>query len=99
MQREYGWSFGAVGEPLTFDGRSQQRFKRGARDHVGTSLSEPRLRSFSSSTLFQSTLATPTTAPDGDSAQVTPLRDALRQAILGAKLSRSGSWNRAFSGS
>ena len=80
MQRKYGWSFGAVGEALTFDGQSQQPFDKGALDHLGADFTpaQPRLKRFSSSTLFQSPMAMPTTVPEGDPTQVTPLRDALR---------------------
>ena len=80
MQRKYGWSFGAVGEALTFDGQSQQPFEKGALDRLGTDFTptQPRLKRFSSPTLFQAPLAMPTTVPEGDPTQVTPLRDALR---------------------
>jgi hypothetical protein len=80
MQRKYGWSFGAVGEPLTFDGQSTQPFEKGALDRLGTDFTptQPRLKRFSSPTLFQAPLAMPTTQPDGDPGLVTPLRDALR---------------------
>lgn len=80
MQRKYGWSFGAAGEPLTFDGQSQQPFEKSALDHLVTDFlpAQSRLRRFSSPTLFQSLGALPTAVAEGDPAQPTPLRDALR---------------------
>jgi hypothetical protein len=80
MQRKYGWSFGASGEPLTFDGQSQQPFEKSALDRMVTEFSpaQARLKRFSSPTLFQSPGAMPTSVPEGDPTQVAPLRDALR---------------------
>jgi hypothetical protein len=80
MQRKYGWSFGAASEALTFDGQSLQPFEKAALDRMVTELApaQPRLKRFSSPTLFQSPGATPTAVPEGDPTQVTPLRDALR---------------------
>ncbi len=86
MQRKYGWSFGASGEPLTFDGQSQQPFEKSALDRlvVDFSPAQSRLRRFSSPTLFQSPGALPTAVAEGDSAQAAPLRDALRPIITPA---------------
>lgn len=80
MQRKYGWSFGATGEPLTFDGQTQQPFDKSALDRMVGDFApaQARLKRFSSPTLFQSPSALPTSIPEGDPAQVTPLRDALR---------------------
>ena len=80
MQREYGWSFGATGEALTFDGQSQQPFDKTALDRMTTELApaQPRLKRFSSPTLFQSPAAMPTAVATGDPTPATPLRDALR---------------------
>lgn len=80
MQRKYGWSFGASGEPLTFDGQSQQPFDKSATDRMVTDFSpaQARLKRFSSPTLFQSPAAMPTSVPEGDPTQAAPLRDALR---------------------
>jgi len=80
MQRKYGWSFGASGEALTFDGETQQPFEPGALDRLVTDLApaQTRLKRFSSPTLFQSPAAMPTSVAEGDPATVVPLRTALR---------------------
>jgi hypothetical protein len=80
MQRKYGWSFGATGEPLTFDGQAQQPFDKSALDRMVAEFSpaQGRLKRFSSPTLFQSPSALPTSLAEGDPTPVTPLRDALR---------------------
>ena len=86
MQRKYGWSFGAVGEPLTFDGQTQQPYDKSALDRMVTEFSpaQGRLKRFSSPTLFQSPSALPTSTAEGDPTPVTPLRDALRPVIIPA---------------
>jgi hypothetical protein len=86
MQRKYGWSFGAAGEALTFDGQSQQPFDRSALDRLVGDFApaQARLKRFSSPTLFQSPSALPTSIPEGDPAQVRPLRDALQPIITAA---------------
>ena len=80
MQRKYGWSFGASGEALTFDGETQQPFEPGALDRLVTELApaQTRLKRFSSPTLFQSPAAMPTSVAEGDPTTVVPLRTALR---------------------
>ena len=86
MQRKYGWSFGATGEPLTFDGQSQQPFDRSALDRMVAEFSpaQGRLKRFSSPTLFQSPSALPTSTAEGDPTPVTPLREALQPIITPA---------------
>jgi len=86
MQRKYGWSFGASGEPLTFDGQSQQPFDRSALGRMVAEFSpaQGRLKRFSSPTLFQSPSALPTSTAEGDPTPVTPLRDALQPIITPA---------------
>lgn len=80
MQKEYGWSFGAVGESLTFDGVSQKPFDRAALARMPDEL-KPASRALAAyfvPTLFQSPTALPRTLPQGDATTVTPLKDALR---------------------
>lgn len=86
MQRKYGWSFGATGEPLTFDGQSQQPFDKAALARMVAEFSpaQARLKRFSSPTLFQSPAALPDATPEGDPAQTAPLRDALVPIITPA---------------
>jgi hypothetical protein len=86
MQRKYGWSFGATGEPLTFDGQSQQPFDRTALDRMVVEFApaQARLRRFSSPTLFQSPSALPTSVVEGDPVKAAPLRDALQPIITPA---------------
>lgn len=89
MQRKYGWSFGATGEPLTFDGLSQQPFDRAALDRmvVDFAPAQSQLRRFSSPTLFQSPNALPTSVVEGDPVKTAPLRDALQPIITPAMAS------------
>src|SRR4051812_9965858 len=56
MQREYGWSFGAVGEPLVFDGVTTKLFEPNALHTLAKDLA-PASRNFVpffQATLFQS---------------------------------------------
>ncbi|MDB4933911.1 MAG: hypothetical protein JWP87_883 [Labilithrix sp.] len=61
MQKEYGWSFGAVGEALVFDGYATKPFEPGALRSLATDLApaSPRLVPFFQATLFQSPDAVP----------------------------------------
>jgi hypothetical protein len=81
MQREYGWSFGATGEQLVFDGISQRPFDRSALARMVEDLapSRPEHRPYYLGTLFESPTAFPKTYPAGDpsAAQFKPLKDAL----------------------
>jgi hypothetical protein len=62
MQREYGWSFGAIGEPLVFDGVTTKPFQPGALRSLLTDLAPAQtvLRPFYQGALFDAPDATPT---------------------------------------
>lgn len=62
MQKEYGWSFGAVGESLVFDGSTSAPFDRAALATLATDLQPSRseLLPWYVQTLFTSPTATPT---------------------------------------
>ncbi|APR77204.1 Hypothetical protein A7982_02551 [Minicystis rosea] len=80
MQKEYGWSFGAVGESLTFDGETLKPFDRAALAQLPDDL-RPALRQnapYFVPTLFQSPTALPRSVPSGDTGMTTPLKDALK---------------------
>jgi hypothetical protein len=61
MQKEYGWSFGAVGEPLVFDGVTTKPFEPGALQNLPVDLApaSKSLLPFFQATLFQSPDAQP----------------------------------------
>ncbi|HEU4404019.1 MAG TPA: hypothetical protein VFS43_01810 [Polyangiaceae bacterium] len=62
-QRDYGWSFGAEGEALTFDGADTAPFDRSALAALadaGLPPAQARLRPFYQATLFEALRATPT---------------------------------------
>ena len=61
MQKEYGWSFGAVDEPLVFDGVTTKPFQPAALHSLATDLapSTRTLTPFFQATLFQSPDAIP----------------------------------------
>lgn len=61
MQKEYGWAFGAVTEPLVFDGVTTKPFRVGALQTLRTDLapSSAALKPFFQSTLFDSPDAVP----------------------------------------
>jgi hypothetical protein len=61
MQKEYGWAFGAVDEPLVFDGVSTKPFQPGALQTLSTDLApvSKNLAPFFQATLFQSPDAAP----------------------------------------
>lgn len=85
MQKQYGWSFGAVSESLTFDGTTQKAFERAALSRLSDDL-RPSNRAhapFYVPTLFESPAALPRSTPTGDSGTVTPLKDALRPIFTG----------------
>jgi hypothetical protein len=79
MQRQYGWSFGAAMESLTFDGATTQPFDRTALVRMPEDLRPARLRHapFYVPTLFQSPSALPRAVPAGDAAPIVPLMSAL----------------------
>jgi hypothetical protein len=68
MQHEFGWDFGARGEALVFDGTTTQPFDRSALERLPAELAptDPRLKPYYVSTLFQSPWALPTSAPSGE---------------------------------
>ncbi len=78
-QREFGWSFGAEGEALVFDGAATQAFDRAALQRLGAEV-RPRstkLLPFFVPTLFDSLTATATGRTE-DSVKARPLVEALR---------------------
>lgn len=79
VQQEYGWSFGAPAEPLTFNGESTAAFDKTALTRLPTDLAprNPAWKPFYAATLFQSPTALPRTTVQGDSPSV-PLSDALK---------------------
>ena len=84
MQKAYGWSFGAVGEPLVFDGVTTKPFEPGALHALARDLSpaQTSLKRFFQSTLFDSPDATPTSPSALDDAEDTagfrPLAESVR---------------------
>jgi len=86
MQKEYGWSFGAVSDSLIFDGQSLRPFDRAALSRMPDELrpSQARLAPYFVPTLFQSPSALPRATPSGDPGTVTPLKDALRPVFTPA---------------
>lgn len=62
MQKAYGWSFGAIGEALVFDGVTTKPFAPGALSSLATDLSpsQSELRPYFQTTLFDSPDAVPT---------------------------------------
>lgn len=80
MQKQFGWSFGATTESLTFDGESHQPFDRAALARIADEL-RPAVATHAPyyvPTLFQSPAALPRAVPQEDVATVVPLKDALR---------------------
>jgi hypothetical protein len=79
MQKEYGWSFGAANESLTFDGQSTLPFDRDALRHLADDL-RPRAPAHAPwyvPTLFQSPSAVPRSLAQEDTTPITPLAQAL----------------------
>jgi hypothetical protein len=79
MQKEFGWSFGATTETLTFDGVSKRAFDRGALPRLPDDLrpARPEHARFYVPTLFQSPAALPRQTPREDTSPPTPLKDVL----------------------
>jgi hypothetical protein len=79
MQKEFGWSFGANAEPLTFDGESKRPFDRGALARLADDLRPARKEHLPwyVPTLFQSPAALPRSAPKEEATPPTPLTTAL----------------------
>ena len=82
MQKEYGWSFGAVGEPLVFDGVSTKPFEPGALQRLPVDLApvSKTLRPFFQATLFQSPDAQPPSLGKLDIAEISNFQ--LLSAVL-----------------
>ena len=81
MQKEYGWSFGATGESLVFDGKSTQAFDRAALARLPDDLAPAGASHapYFVPTLFQSPKALPKSTLQGEagSAPFEPLENAL----------------------
>lgn len=79
MQQQYGWNFGAVEDPLVFDGQSQKAFDRSALSTMTTDLSPSRAEHlpFFVSTLFQAPSALRKQTLATDAASYAPLSQAL----------------------
>jgi hypothetical protein len=83
MQKEYGWNFGFVGEPLVFDGATSRPFDPSALPSLARDLRPSRadLVPYFQPTLFQSPYAMPkslaTAAPE-EAALFRPLAEALK---------------------
>jgi hypothetical protein len=83
MQREYGWSFGAVGEALVFDGVTTKPFEAGALHSLATDLSPSQkgLKPFFQAALFDSPDAVPRSLGKLDPDEATgfrPLADSVK---------------------
>ncbi len=80
MQRDYGWSFGAVTESLTFDGQSTKPFDRAALSRLSADLAPARNehRPFYVPTLFESPTAQPRKSLPDSTEKSAPLAEALR---------------------
>jgi hypothetical protein len=80
MQRQYGWSFGATSESLTFDGESKRPFDRASLDTIAADLQPARadLVPYETTSLWEAPPAMPSAQPAADAASFTPLRDVLR---------------------
>ncbi|MBX3226156.1 MAG: hypothetical protein KIT84_28715 [Labilithrix sp.] len=81
MQKEFGWSFGATGDPLVFDGTSTAPFDRAALDRVDKDLAPANAAHapWFVPTLFQSPGAMPKSKPTGDpdAPPFKPLKDVI----------------------
>jgi hypothetical protein len=89
MQKEFGWSFGADTEHLTFDGESTQPFDRPALTRLPDELRPTRtaLLPFYVPTLFESPSAHPGAVPAGETVGPLPLWDVLRPIFTPAMAS------------
>ena len=79
MQKQFGWSFGATTESLTFDGQSKQPFDRSALARLPDDLrpTRPDHVPWYVPTLFQSPSAIPTARAREEAVPPVPLKDAL----------------------
>ncbi len=80
VQKEYGWSFGATAETLTFDGQSTRPFARDALATLAVDLrpAHPAHLPWYVPTLFQSPAARARSAPVDDPTPAAPLADVLQ---------------------
>ncbi|MCL2723858.1 MAG: hypothetical protein FWD69_05415 [Polyangiaceae bacterium] len=83
MQRDYGWNFGAVGEPLVFDGTKEMPFDPKTLPDLAIDLApaQAKLRPYYQPTLFQSLNALPTSIgklPTEETAGFQPLASILK---------------------
>jgi hypothetical protein len=79
LQKEYGWSFGATTESVTFDGISKRPFDRAALAHLAEDL-KPAVAEHAPwyvPTLLQSTNAAPRSTPGEDTSPPIPLATVL----------------------
>jgi hypothetical protein len=78
-QKEFGWSFGATTETLTFDGVSKQKFDRDALARLADDLrpASPQAAPWYVPTLFQSVTAVPRSTPREQTTAPVPLKDEL----------------------
>jgi hypothetical protein len=81
LQKEFGWSFGATGDPLVFDGTSTAPFDRSALERMATDLApmSALYTPYWIPTLFQSPIAMPKSKPSGDpdAPPFKPLKDVV----------------------
>lgn len=81
MQKEYGWNFGATGEPLVFDGTTTRPFDPTSLATLATDLAPASsvYTPYWIPTLFQAPLAMPKSAPSGDpeAAPFKPLKEEI----------------------
>jgi hypothetical protein len=80
LQRTFGWDFGAVNEPLVFDGAVTQPFDRSALLSLANDLApgDASYLPFAVTTLFEAPTAHATDVPAQDAASAGPLIDVLR---------------------
>ncbi|MFO0552048.1 MAG: hypothetical protein U0271_26920 [Polyangiaceae bacterium] len=84
LQRDYGWNFGAVSETVAFNTTYTKAYAREALKTLEADLApaNPSNRPYYVPALFQSPEALPRlTLPDGDTARVRPLAEALRPIL------------------
>jgi hypothetical protein len=79
MQRNYGWSFGAASETVTFDGAITRPFDRSALTRLSIDLrpSSPDGTPYYVATLFESLGAVPLLKAEGDPENIAPLEQVL----------------------
>lgn len=83
MQKAYGWSFGAIGEPLVFDGVTTKPFQPGALRSLATDLSpaQSSLKRYFQATLFDAPDAVPSSLAKLDADEAAgfrPLAEAVQ---------------------